>query len=103
MPHPPDSHWIDIVNTDFNRPPRDGVYFCRAFSYEDGTGSPTVGQAVFICDGGDVSDGTPGLLGIIRKVNPEVKEFTQTHQNGTWTDWYRYVEVEPIDWRKGSA
>lgn len=91
--------WIDMVDTDLNRPARNGAYFCRTFAYEDGTGSPAVGDIVFISAGGDaVEDACPGLLGRVIKVYEDVKELTPADPEQKWRDHYRYVDVEAVDW-----
>lgn len=98
--------WIDIVTTDFNRPPRltdEGNldYFARAFSYEDGTGSVEVGQTVFLSAGGGEDEGCPGILVKVTKVLDEVHATKQSIGWGggaDWIDYHRYVHVSPIEW-----
>lgn len=98
--------WVDVVETDFNRPPRMNEYghlewTARAFAFEDGTGGVKLAQTVFLHDGEGVEGGTPGVICIVVHIDPQVH--IRTNTGSTWVSAWQYVRVKPIDWREDDS
>lgn len=87
--------WIPQLETDFNRPAKMNdngnlEWFGRMFAYSDRV-EAEVGELVFIVGGDHPVDGTPGVLGRITRVDPEIK-----HGRTPFDNW-NYVRAEQVD------